>query len=111
LITHIPWSKGKIDGLQQCYRNKIKYLEIPYIDGKKEGVEREYDLNGNLVKEIHWENDLRHGSSRYYHPDYTDIQWYWKGIAVDLKKFQTLEFREKLMAELKKQNSITENVE
>jgi hypothetical protein len=74
--------------------------EIPYLDGKKHGIEKEYNSKGELAKEIRWNQGDRHGSSRYYHDDYTDIQWYWKGLAVELKKFQMLEFREELMAEI-----------
>lgn len=101
LLTKCTWTDGKLDGLKECFRSNKKYLEIPYISGKKHGVEKEYDLNDNLVKEIHWENGLKHGSSRYYSEDFTKIEWYFKGEKMDLKKFQALEFREKLINEIK----------
>lgn len=100
LLTSVTWKDGKRDGQMLCFRDEKKHIEIPYMEGKKDGVEKEYDLEGNIVKEIHWEADKRHGSSRYYYEDYTDIQWYFRGVAVDLKKFQDLEAHEKLMAEL-----------
>lgn len=101
LITSTNWVHGKIDGTVQCYRENKLVNEIPYVDGKKQGLEKEYDLNGAVVKEVHWENDKRHGTSRSYYDDYTDIQWFWKGVAVDLQKFQEMEFRDQLMAELR----------
>lgn len=99
-LTRSTWSYGKLDGMHLGYRNGNCSFEIPYVDGKKDGIERHFNDSGDLVKEIHWQKDHRHGSSRYHHGDYTDIQWYWKGMAVDLKKFQMLEFREKLIAEI-----------
>lgn len=105
LLTKTNWHHGKKDGIQLCFRNKKKYLEIPYIHGKKHGVEKEYNIDEKIIKEIHWQNGLRHGSARYYHDEFTDIQWYWKGNPVDLKKFQALEFRKELMAELEKAKS------
>lgn len=101
IITAANWVHGKIDGTMTCYRNNQIVNEIPYVDGKRHGIEKEYDLKGALVKEIHWDSDKKHGTARSYFDDYTDIQWYWKGVAVDLKKFQEQEFREQLMAELR----------
>jgi antitoxin component YwqK of YwqJK toxin-antitoxin module len=100
LLTHATWSYGKLDGMHLGYRNEKKYFEIPYVDGKKHGIERHFTMHGELSKEVHWDNNLRHGSSREHNNDFTDVQWYWRGIAVELKRFQMLEFREELIAEI-----------
>jgi antitoxin component YwqK of YwqJK toxin-antitoxin module len=100
LLTHATWSYGKLDGMLLGYRNDKKYFEIPYINGKKHGVERHFSKHGELAKEVHWDNNIRHGSSREHNEDFTDVQWYWRGIAVDLKRYQMLKFREELIAEI-----------
>jgi antitoxin component YwqK of YwqJK toxin-antitoxin module len=99
LITSVYWKDGKMDGTMSCYRDNQIVNEIPYKEGKKHGLEKEYK-NGIVIREIHWENDKKHGTSRSYFDDYTDIQWYWKGLAVDLKKFQELELREQFAAQI-----------
>jgi antitoxin component YwqK of YwqJK toxin-antitoxin module len=100
LITSVNWDHGKMNGLMTCYRDNQIIIEIPYKDGMKHGIEKEYNQSGAVVKEIHWENDKKHGTSRSYFDDYTDIQWYWKGMAVDLHKFHELELREELTAQI-----------
>jgi len=95
------WQEGQLDGMKYLYTNGQKTAEIPYASGKKHGVERHFDTNSNLVAEIQWDNDFRHGSSRFYGEEDTKIDWFYKGQNVSLKKFQMMEFREKLMAELR----------
>lgn len=100
LLTSVNWDHGKINGIMTCYQEGQTTNEIPYVNGKKHGIEKEYDLKGALVKEIHWDNDKKHGSARSHFNDFTDIQWFWKGTAVDLQKFQELKLRDELMADL-----------
>ena len=95
------WKEGQLDGMKYLYSNGQKTTEIPFVSGKKHGVERHFDTNSNLVAEIQWNNDVRHGSSRYYGEEDTKIDWFYRGQNVSLKKFQMMEFREKLMAELR----------
>lgn len=99
-LTQTSWVNGQKDGISTLYREGKPYLETVYKDGKKEGIEKEYNLSGALVKEIHWESDKKHGCSKYYYEGYTDVQWYWKGIAVDLKKYQTMDLKEEFIAEI-----------
>jgi len=99
-LMEATWEDGILNGMKYIYTNGQKTIEIPYITGKKHGLERHFDANSNLIAEIPWDNDVRHGSSRYFGEEDTKIDWFYKGKAVSLKKFQMMEFREKLIAEL-----------
>lgn len=111
LLTTATWNKGKLEGLMQFYRNGVLFTEIAYKDGKKHGTEKEYSQNNELIRETHWENDQRHGSTCYHSDDFTDTQWFWRGTAVDFKRFKALECREQLLAEINGEKPILEQTQ
>ncbi|NGX56448.1 MAG: hypothetical protein K1060chlam5_00691 [Candidatus Anoxychlamydiales bacterium] len=99
VLMEMNWKHGELDGMKYVYQSGKKIKEIPYSNGKKNGVERHFDENSRLLVEIHWENDKKHGSHRVYSEENTDIKWYYKGKAVSLKKFEDFNFREKLIVD------------
>jgi antitoxin component YwqK of YwqJK toxin-antitoxin module len=104
------WTRGVLNGNKIVYRNGNKQAEIPYVNGNKHGLEKHYNDQGSVVAEVHWENDQKHGSSHFHDEDNTDIDWFYKGKAVSLKKFEMLEYRDQLMADLLEENdSLLEN--
>lgn len=98
------FSKGVLDGMKCHFRNGKKVVEIPYVNGKKDGLERHFDESGALIAEIPWEKGEKHGRSRYQYEDYSDLQWYFRGNPVSKDKFNTMEVREKMLAELALEN-------
>ena len=57
LWVETPYQNGKKHGVQKAYyENGNLRLEFPYQNGKLHGVEKEYDENGNLIKETLYEN-------------------------------------------------------
>lgn len=44
-----------------------KELITPYVNGKKNGIERQYYDDGIIMGEIPYKNDLKHGDVRYYY--------------------------------------------
>ena len=109
-LMEATWHNGEMHGMKYLYANGIKTAEIPYFHGKKQGMERHFDTNSNLIAEIQWNNDQRHGSSRFYGDEKTQIDWFFRGQNVSLNKFQKLEFREQLMAELEKEDTTKETL-
>ena len=99
-LMTLNWKHGNLDGLKTIYRNGIKIAEIPYVNNQKQGTELHYDDLGNLTAEIQWKNDKKHGFSRFYSEESTDNEWYYKGQIVDEQKFEMLESREKLVADI-----------
>jgi len=98
VILTMTWNKGQLNGMKTTYKNNNKMSEIPFSNGLKHGIERHFAQDGRLEAEIHWDNDKKHGSERIYHKYDTHINWFYKGKAVSLKKFEEFSFREKLIA-------------
>lgn len=98
-LMTMRWDMGKPDGMKTTYKKSHISSEIPYLKGLKHGIERHYHENGRLAKEIHFENGKKHGSHRTYNDNDTNIQWFYKGKEVSLKKFEEFSFREKLVAD------------
>jgi antitoxin component YwqK of YwqJK toxin-antitoxin module len=99
-LMKLNWQRGILNGPKVVYRNGLKVAEIPYVNGQKNGIEKHYDDLDNLTAEIEWKNDKKHGSCKFYTDETTDTEWYYKGQTVNADKFQMLENREKLVAEL-----------
>lgn len=102
ILLEIDWNNGLIDGKEIHYLKGTKIQEVPYIMGKKQGMEMQYNPQGKILAQIQWDNDMRHGSSRFYDDEVTSIEWYYQDENVGFKKFQMMELRDKLMAELEK---------
>lgn len=98
-LMQLSWNRGVLDGVKVVFRNGQKISEIPYVNGKKEGTEYHYDDLGYLTAEIGWKKDKKHGSAKYHTDEATEIEWFYKGQLVDREKFQSLENRDRLMAE------------
>lgn len=45
---------------------EVLLLETPYVDGKKEGIERQYNSNGRLWVESTYVNDKHDGIQKWY---------------------------------------------
>lgn len=94
------WDHGTLDGTKVIYRNGYKIKEVPYIQGKRHGTETHFDDLGNLIAEIAWTDDVRHGVSRYYSEETQDTHWFYKGQGVTAQRFEILEQRENMIAEI-----------
>lgn len=98
-LMKLDWNHGVLEGTKVVYRNGIKVAEVPYINGKKEGVEKHYDDLGNVTAEIGWKEDKKHGPSQFYTEEETETEWFFKGQTVNADKFQMLDNREKFVAD------------
>lgn len=72
------WNKGVLDGKKICYRDGIPFLEIPYANGKKNGVEKRFDDEGRLISETAYMDDLKHGPSIAYIGKESKTNWFYK---------------------------------
>jgi len=108
LLTEMMWNHGNPDGMKIVYRNNKVVLKVPYVNGKRHGLEKAWDDDGRLITRIQWQDDIRHGSSRYYGKEDTQIDWYYLGKAVSQQQYRMMEFREKMVAELQENDYKTE---
>jgi antitoxin component YwqK of YwqJK toxin-antitoxin module len=99
------YKDGLLDGNQIHYRNGKVVLEIPFVNGKRHGIERQYDLDGSLIAEIPWEFDEKHGRERIKHEDYSNLEWFFRGKSVTREEYNELDTREKILAELSLENN------
>ena len=95
----LNWNHGVLDGMKTIYRNGLKVAEVPYIEGQKHGLEYHYDDLGNLIAEIQWRNDKKHGCSKQHTEEATESEWFFNGQNVTASKFELLVNREQMLAE------------
>lgn len=100
-LMSLQWNRGILDGTKTVYRNGLKVAEVPYVQGQKNGIETHYDDLGNLIAEILWRNDKKHGCSKFYTEESQESEWYFNDALVSLEKFELLEVREKMIADFK----------
>jgi antitoxin component YwqK of YwqJK toxin-antitoxin module len=99
-LMRLHWNYGVLDGLKVVYRNGLKIAEIPYEQGQKHGVEFHYDDLGHLTAEILWENDKKHGCSKFYTEETSENEWFFRGNSVSAQKFEVLDMRDRLVVEV-----------
>lgn len=73
------WANGQQHGMTVLYQHGDKYAEIPYAEGKKQGVERHYRDGEKVVREISWQGGQLHGPSSTYVGETTMTDWYYNG--------------------------------
>lgn len=85
------WVDGNLHGLATYYKHGVKYREVTYCDGKKEGIERTFVDGHILTQEITWSSDQRHGLTTIYVDGKPEIeQWYYCNKPVKKKRFDEL---------------------
>lgn len=84
------WYNGQQQGITMLYRNGEKIAEVPYAQGKKNGVERRYSDGVKVVEEIGWKDDQRHGLSRVYVASTIKDQWYYRGQMVSQSAYDRM---------------------
>jgi antitoxin component YwqK of YwqJK toxin-antitoxin module len=81
---------GKLHGKTTFYKNGARSVDVHYLDGLKNGLEIHY-LDGNLVsQEIVWENDHKHGPSRYFVDGIAQVEYFYDGRPVSEDKWKEL---------------------
>lgn len=94
------WVSGQLHGKATYFKNGNRYVEISYMNGQKNGIERHF-IDGDIVsQEIVWENDLKHGISVFYADGKPELQWFYAGEAVSKRKFDELNKIDELISHL-----------
>ena len=99
-LMDLNWNHGVLDGMKIVYRNGNKVSEIPYINGQRHGMEYHYDDIGSLTANIEWKNDKKHGCSKFFSNQTAENEWFYKGAVVSQEKFEVLNSREEMIADL-----------
>ena len=97
-VTEENYYFGMLNGICSYYQNGYRYLESPYRDGKKEGIERQYIDGETLVEETEYHDGLKHGPSIFYTDGISKTEWYYNDEYISKAKFEELSEREKMIS-------------
>ena len=82
------WNLGVVDGTQLFFEGGQPVRQISYAMGKKEGIELHFRPGTEeVVEEISWHQDARHGPSKTYLGDQVLAEWYWRGAQIPEEQF------------------------
>lgn len=87
--TTESWEHGRQNGTMVIFQNGEKYSEVPYFDGKKNGIERRYADGYNLSQEVTWYNNQMHGPTYTYVGDCIQTDWFYKGRMTSQSNFES----------------------
>jgi antitoxin component YwqK of YwqJK toxin-antitoxin module len=88
------WSNGQQEGTTIVYQNGEKIAEVPYIKGKREGIEYRYRDGILLVEEVAWKNDLQHGPRKIIiDEDHSKTEWFHEGELVSRNTFERMNIK------------------
>lgn len=88
------WAHGLQNGITNCYLNGEKIAEIPYVQGKREGIEYRYRDGQQLVEEVTWQNDAQHGPRKILlEGGESKTEWYLNGEVVSRSTFERMNVR------------------
>jgi antitoxin component YwqK of YwqJK toxin-antitoxin module len=86
------WECGRQNGTTVIYQNGERYAEIPYLDGKKNGLERRYADGYNLSQEVTWYDGQMHGPTYTYAGDCIQTDWFYKGRMTSRSNFESYDY-------------------
>lgn len=89
-LAYEQWSNGQPHGVAILYNNGEKQAEVPYDQGMRNGIERQYRDGTVVVKEISWVNDQQQGPCTTYYGDKSVTEWYYQGAPVSKAKYDLL---------------------
>jgi antitoxin component YwqK of YwqJK toxin-antitoxin module len=82
------WTQGILDGTQLFFEAGQPVRQISYAMGRKDGLELHFRPGTEeIVEEISWHQDKRHGPSKTYLADQILTEWYWRGSLVSEDQF------------------------
>jgi antitoxin component YwqK of YwqJK toxin-antitoxin module len=81
---------GKLHGKATFFKNGAKSVEVHYLDGLKNGLEIHYIDGDAISQEIVWENDQKHGPSKYFVDGLAKVEYYYNGSAVSEDRWKEL---------------------
>ncbi len=91
---------GKLHGKTTFYKNGARSVDVHYLDGLKNGLEVHY-LDGDMIsQEILWENDKKHGPSKYFVDGAAQIEYYYDGQTVSEHRWKELNQLDEMIGQI-----------
>ncbi len=112
LKTKVTYSNGVKNGLSYLFYKdgKTVQLEMPYVNGKREGTSKKYYENGDLYAETQYKNDQLNGIRRLYYSTSrlkAEIPYHKNNPGIGLKEyFMSEKLKEENSIVIKRENNI-----
>ncbi len=91
---------GQLHGKSTFYNNGAKAVEVHYLNGMKNGLEIHY-LDGEMIsQEILWEDDHKHGPSRYYVDGVAQVEYFYDGEHISEHKWKELSKLDQMIGQI-----------
>lgn len=91
MISH--WEQGQLHGEVVSYREGKKIQETFYTKGLKEGTEKRFDEEGNLLVQTSYLHGKKHGLSTFVEKNEWKSNWFFEDSPVSEDRFRSLESR------------------
>jgi antitoxin component YwqK of YwqJK toxin-antitoxin module len=88
--TDEEWVNGVLDGEAVVYENGEAYAHVPYSHGVRQGIEQRFRDNKDVVEEVTWVNDQKHGPSRTFVEGNVKTDWFFKDEPVTKIQYDVL---------------------
>lgn len=77
------WTDNVQHGTMQVFEYGAKRADVPYVNGRRQGIERRYRDDGQTVaQEVTWVNGQKHGPTYSYIGNTTKTDWYFRNRLV-----------------------------
>lgn len=83
------WSNNQQQGTTTIFLNGERFAEVPYLSGKKNGLERRFTGGDIVSQEITWNDNQMHGPTFLYTGDSVQSDWYYKGRLTTRSNFES----------------------
>ena len=100
---------GKLHGKSTFFKNGARSVEVHYLDGQKNGLEIHYLDGETISQEILWENDHRHGPSKYYVDGVAQVEYFYDGEKVSENKWKELSNLDQMIGQITAPSSTWKN--
>lgn len=91
---------GKLHGKTTFYKNGAKAVEVHYLDGMRNGLEIHYIDGAIISQEILWENDKKHGPSKYFVDGIAQVEYYYDGDKISETRWKELSQLDQLIGQI-----------
>ena len=88
--TTEEWACGQQHGVTTTFLNGLKASEAIYVQGEKHGVEQLFRDGNELVEEIAWNHNAKHGPTKNHLGDETQVSWFHQGRHVSQNTYEDL---------------------
>jgi len=99
-ISVKEYVNGKLHGKTTFYKNGARAVDVHYLDGLKNGLEIHYLDGDQISQEILWENDKKHGPSKYYIDGIAQTEYYYDGRPVSEDRWNELSHLDEMIGHI-----------